>query len=141
MSESKRRYNLAEMGRWARWWGVPFQMPSRFPMRTVTPLRLIVLAQQAGNPAPLIHRLYRALWVEDADLSDDATLRRLLGEVGLDPGLVDRTGEPAIKQALIDATAEAKNLGVFGVPTCVVDKELYWGQDRLELVADALRRA
>jgi 2-hydroxychromene-2-carboxylate isomerase len=140
-SESKRRYHFAEMDRWARWWGVPFRMATRFPMRTVAALRLIVLAARQGDPAPLIHRLFRGLWVEDVDLADDATLRRLCGEVGLDPGLVDRTGEPDVKQALIDATTEAKERGVFGVPTCVVGGELYWGQDRLELVADALRRA
>jgi 2-hydroxychromene-2-carboxylate isomerase len=136
MPESKRRYTMGELTRWAHWWDVPFRMATRFPMRTVAALRLVLAADLA--PA-LIHRLFRALWVEDADLADDATLRRLTAEVGLDPGLVDRTQDAAIKQALIDHTAAARDAGVFGVPTCVVDGDVYWGQDRLDLVAAALR--
>jgi 2-hydroxychromene-2-carboxylate isomerase len=136
MPEPKRRYVTAEMGRWARWWGVPFGMTSRFPLRTVTPLRLIVAA---GCAPALIHRLFRAVWVEDLDLADLATLRRLTAEAGVDPAAVDRTADPGVKQALIALTAEAHQRGVFGVPTCAVGDELYWGQDRLEQVAAALR--
>jgi len=136
MPEPKRRYTMRELGRWARWWGVPFRMATRFPMRTVTALRLVLAADLA--PA-LIQRLFHALWVEDADLADEPTLRRLTAEVGLDPALVDRTQDPAIKQALVDHTAAANAAGVFGVPTCVVDGDVYWGQDRLDLVAAALR--
>lgn len=141
MPESKRRYVGAELARWANWWSVPFRFTSRFPMKTVTALRMVIAADAAA-PA-LIHRLFRALWVEDENLDDDATLRRLAAEAGLDPGLVDRTREPAIKQALVDLTAEARDTGVFGVPTCVVRDPggplVFWGQDRLDLVAAALR--
>jgi len=141
MPDSKRRYIAGEIGRWARWWHVPFRFATRFPMKTVSALRLVIAA---GDEAPpLIKRLFAAFWVEDENLDDDATLRRLTGEVGLDPALVDRTREPAIKQALADLTAEARDTGVFGVPTCVVRDPrgplVFWGQDRLDLVAAALR--
>jgi 2-hydroxychromene-2-carboxylate isomerase len=141
MSEPKRRYTTAELPRWARWWGVPFRMASRFPMRTVTAMRMILGAGERA--VPLTHRLFRALWVEDLDLADERVLAALAAEVGCDPALVTRTHEPALKQALIDATEGARAAGVFGVPTCVVRTrddapgELIWGQDRLELVARA----
>lgn len=135
MPEAKRRYISAEMTRWARWWSVPFRMAPRFPIRTVTALRMVIAS---GHDPALIARLFRAAWVEGEDLGDDATLRRLA-----DPGLVDRAQDPAIKQALVDLTAEAKDAGVFGVPTCVVHDPagplLFWGQDRLDLVAAAAR--
>jgi 2-hydroxychromene-2-carboxylate isomerase len=141
MPEAKRTYVSREIGRWARWWGVPFRFPSRFPMRTVAALRLTLLAGDAAET--LAARLMRAYWVEDRDLADAAVLRELARDAGVDPALVDRTGEPAVKQALVDATSAARAAGVFGAPTCVVHaasgSHLFWGQDRLELVDAALR--
>ncbi|HVV81837.1 MAG TPA: DsbA family protein [Kofleriaceae bacterium] len=141
MPDAKRRHVAGELERWARWWGVPFRFPRRFPLRTVTPLRLTLLAG-ARTPA-LVARLFRAAWVEDRDLADPAELRALATDVDVDPALVDRASEPEAKQALHDATAAAGRAGVFGAPTMIVDDPggplAFWGQDRLELVADALR--
>lgn len=138
MPQAKQRYVGLELARWARWYGVDFRFTSRFPMRTVTALRLVLLA---GDRAPaLIARLFRALWVEDRDLASDVELRAQLAAVGLDPALIDRTSEPAVKQALVDSTAAARGAGVFGVPTAIVDGRFaFWGQDRLDLLAAALR--
>lgn len=138
MPEAKRRYVAGELDRWARWYGVDFRFTSRFPMRTVTALRLVLVA---GDRAPaLIARLFRALWVEDLDLASEAVLRAQCEAVGLDGALVERTADPAVKQALIDSTAAARAAGVFGVPTAVVGGQFaFWGQDRLDLVAAALR--
>ena len=77
----------------------------------------------------LVHRLFRAAWADELDLGDDATLRRLAGDA-----IFDRTRDPAIKQALVDSTAAAQAAGVFGVPTTQIGSDLYWGQDRLDLV-------
>ncbi len=141
MPEAKRRYVAGELARWAKWWRVPFRWSTRFPMRTVTALRMILLA--GDRATALTHRLFRGLWVDDLDLADEAVLRRLAEDAGVDPGLVEATKAPAAKQALIDATAEAQAAGVFGVPTCVVRDPAgpvaFWGQDRLDLVAAALR--
>ncbi|MCB9574114.1 MAG: DsbA family protein [Kofleriaceae bacterium] len=148
MSDAKRRHLAGDMGRWARWWGVPFRMASRFPMRTVTALRMILAA--GDQATALTHRLFRAGWAEDLDLADEPTLRRLAADAGCADDLVERTRDPAIKQALIAATAEAQAAGVFGVPTCVIHRPgragdgdatpaLLWGQDRLDLVAALLR--
>lgn len=138
MPDAKRAYISRELGRWAKWWGVPFRFPSRFPMRTVAALRLTLLA---GDDGPrLAARIFGGYWVEDRDIADDAVLRELAADVHVDPALVDRTGEPAVRQALVDATTAARTAGVFGAPTCIVDgRHLFWGQDRLELVGAALR--
>ncbi|MBK9031774.1 MAG: 2-hydroxychromene-2-carboxylate isomerase [Myxococcales bacterium] len=141
MPEPKRRYVARELDRWARWWGVDFRFSSRFPLRTVAPLRLTLLA---GDRTPaLVARLFRAAWVEDRDVGGADELRALAAEVGLDPALVDRTSEPAVKQALIASTAAATAAGVFGAPTTIVHSAAgplaFWGQDRLDLVAAALR--
>jgi 2-hydroxychromene-2-carboxylate isomerase len=141
MPPPKTRYFGLEMTRWARWWGVPFSMPSKFPQRTITAQRLCVLAteQSAGTGVRLATRLGQAMWAEQRNLEDEATLRGLLADVGLPQAWVERTKEPDVKAELIARTLEAKNRGVFGVPTWIVDeKYLFWGQDRLEHVMRAL---
>lgn len=144
MPEPKRRYLARDLDRWARYLGVEFRFSSRFPLRTVLPLRVTLLAGERTEA--LVARLFRAAWVEDRDVGDEAVVRAALAEVGLEPALVERAGEPATKQALHDSTAAAIAGGVFGAPTSVVtggaggDRPVvFWGQDRLELVDAALR--
>jgi len=141
MPPPKTRYIGLEMSRWARWWGVPFSQPTKFPQRTITAQRLCILAveQSAADGMRLANVLGRAMWAEQKDLENDDTLRGLLADAGLPREWVERTREPAVKQALIAQTAAAKAAGVFGVPTWIVDGQyLFWGQDRLELVMRAL---
>ena len=137
MPAPKRDYTLLEMTRWARWWGVPFTMPAKFPQRTVAAQRLCILAAQRGfdDGVGLAVALGRAMWADQRDLEDDATLRSVLAEVGMPAEWLERTRDPAVKQLLVDETAAARTAGVFGVPTWVVDgTHVVWGQDRLEVV-------
>ena len=76
-----------------------------------------------------VHRLYRAYWVEDRDISDSAVLEDLVGEKA-----VEKTGNPEIKKDLIDATDEAVNRGLFGAPSFLVGEELFFGHDRMDLL-------
>jgi 2-hydroxychromene-2-carboxylate isomerase len=136
MPVPKQRYIATEMQRWARWWGVPFDPPRRFPQRTVTAQRLLLLAGDAAVRLGIA--LGRAMWAEQRNLEDADTLRGVLADCGLPREWVERTQEPEVKQQLIAETAAARAAGVFGVPTWIVDGQLFWGQDRLELVMRAL---
>lgn len=133
-SEPKRANQRRELTRWAAWWGVPFRFSSHFPLHTVLALRVTLLA---GSPPALIHRLMRAAWADDEDVSSPDVIAACLRDVGLDPALVDRAREA--KPALIDATDEATRRGLPGAPTFIVGEHLYWGQDRLQFVEAALR--
>jgi carboxymethylenebutenolidase len=83
--------------------------------------------------------LARAMWAEQRDLEDEATLGAILSAEGLPEAWLSRTQDAAIKAELAANTAQARDAGVFGVPTYIVDgKHLFWGQDRLDLVARAL---
>jgi 2-hydroxychromene-2-carboxylate isomerase len=130
-SEAKQRFVGQDLERWAAYWGVPYRFPTRFPMNTVKALRMYLALPEERRDA-FRAAAFRAYWAEDRDLSDDAVLRELAGDA------VDRIDTPEIKHALRAATDEAAARGVFGVPTFVVDGELYWGQDRLGLVERAL---
>ncbi|MEO6777534.1 MAG: 2-hydroxychromene-2-carboxylate isomerase [Kofleriaceae bacterium] len=140
MPPPKQRYVSAEMRRWAHWWGVPFDMPRRFPQRTITAQRLCVLAAEQGftQGTELATALARAMWAEQRDLEDPDTLRAILASTGLPPGWLERTAEPEVKAALVRETTAAKHAGLFGVPSFVVGgaggDHGVWGQDRLDLV-------
>jgi 2-hydroxychromene-2-carboxylate isomerase len=138
MSEAKRRFYARDLTNWAAYWNVPFQFTTRFPMKTVTALRL---ALQAGDRiADLSHALFRALWVDNRDINDEATLRELLTANDFDAeALLAGTRDPEIKKRLFDATSEAEASQVFGAPTSVVDGMAFWGQDRLDFVGAVLR--
>jgi 2-hydroxychromene-2-carboxylate isomerase len=136
-NEPKRRYLSRDVQDWAHYWGVPFQWPTRFPMRTVLPLRVVLALDQAQRPAA-IHALFRAFWVEDRDISDKPVVAEILRAAGLDTGAADRAEQPDAKAALQTLTDEAVATGLCGAPTSVVNGKLYWGQDRLVLVERAL---
>lgn len=142
MPPAKRAYIERDLHDWAAYRGVPFRFPSRFPMRTVTALRLALLA--GARIASLSHALFHAYWAQDQDLDDPDTLARILRDQGFDAeAMLARTQDAAVKQQLFASTTEARDAGVFGAPTTIVEDArgdlLFWGQDRLELVEAALR--
>ncbi|HET7502306.1 MAG TPA: 2-hydroxychromene-2-carboxylate isomerase [Kofleriaceae bacterium] len=145
MPAAKQRYFGLEMQRWASWWGEPFELPRKFPQRTIAAQRLCILAAADGwkTGVRVATALARGMWAEQRDLEDPATLRTILDAADLPAGRAEAwlagTQDPAIKEQLATNTSSAAAAGVFGVPTFVVDgKHLFWGQDRLELVARAL---
>jgi 2-hydroxychromene-2-carboxylate isomerase len=138
-SAERQAYVMADMPRWAAYWGVPFSFPTRFPMNSVKALRA-TLAAPASLHRALRDAIFRAYWAEDRDISDDAVLAELLASVGADAAAVlAATQAPEVKAELIAATQLAVERGVFGAPTFIVDGELFWGQDRLDLVDERLR--
>ncbi len=137
-SDAKRDFTLRDLTRWADYYRVPFQFPSVFPQRSLKALRCYLALPEARRDA-FRDAVFRAAWGHDRDIDDDAVLNALLGD---DAAAVRARAETAeVKNALRDETNQAMARGVFGVPTWVVDERaLFWGQDRVPLVTDALRR-
>jgi 2-hydroxychromene-2-carboxylate isomerase len=136
-SEPKRRYYARDVLDWARHWQVPFSWPTRFPMRTVLPLRVALSVAEADRPR-LSHAIYRAYWVEDRDIADAAVLADVLREIGLDDAPLKAAEEAPAKAALTALTDEAVALGLCGAPSFLVRGHLFWGQDRLGFVEKTL---
>ena len=133
----KMTYYLLELERFAKRYGVAYTFPSRFPMMTVRSLRLALLA--GDKIAPLSHAIFRAFWGEDRDINDADVLKGICEEVGVTPSLVDQTSSDEARAALKATTAEALTLGICGAPSFVANDQVFWGQDRLEFVEQALR--
>ena len=140
---AKGRWMLADLARWARRYGVPFAMNPHFPLMTLGLMRgaVAVQRQQPEHLARYIEAVFRAIWVDGRNLGDPAVVAQVLGEAGLDAErILAATGDAAVKNALIAATEEAVGRGVFGAPTCFVGDEMFFGQDRLDFVREALSR-
>lgn len=136
MSKPKQEHVRADLFRWAKHYGVPFVFPSRFPTSSVKALRAYLALPESERPS-FRDRVMAAYWAEDRDIADDAVLGELLGANA--STVMPKLADPAIKQALHDATNLAVTRGVFGIPTFVVNEtELFWGQDRLVLVEESL---
>jgi 2-hydroxychromene-2-carboxylate isomerase len=87
----------------------------------------------------LSYAMMRAVWAEERDLGDPATLSAIAAEQKLDgDALLAAAGTPSAADAYESNTKAALEAGVFGVPTFAVGDELFWGQDRLDLLARAL---
>jgi 2-hydroxychromene-2-carboxylate isomerase len=135
---AKGRYMGAELQRWARRYGVPMDMNSHFPFNTIKLMRAAVAAQMQGRFAQYHPAAFRAVWVEGIDGSDPAALGALLERTGLARDSIEG-GE--IKDRLRANTDEAVARGVFGAPTFFVGDDMFWGNDRLDFVEEALTRA
>lgn len=137
--EAKRTHYMLDLHRWAEDHGVPFTFPSRFPMMTVAPLRVVTLLE-GEEQSRFIHAVNAAYWSQDRNISDKGVLAELLSEQGLSPELLIQTADPEVKQRLQASTEEAVSRGVFGAPALFVNGDLmFWGQDRLDFVEKALK--
>jgi 2-hydroxychromene-2-carboxylate isomerase len=118
--------------RWCTWWaaqqGIAFRSPAVHPFN---PLPYLRLAIAAGNTPQAIRRIFEAVWTTGADPGDERAFAKLARSLDIDPL---RLGEQPIKDALRLETNEAVARGVFGVPTLVVDDELFWGADAIDFV-------
>ena len=80
------------------------------------------------------------MWQQPRNLGDAAVLAEVLGAAGFDPeAFMALVADPEVKAALVATTEEAVARGVFGAPTCFVGNQMFFGQDRLDFVREALR--
>lgn len=136
---AKAQHMLVDLARWAKRYDVPFTMSSHFPLNTIKPERLIVAAG-AARAGDLALALFQGMWADDRNIADEAVMRAIVEAQGLDANaLLAAIETPAVKDGLRANTDEAIARGMFGAPAMYVGDELFWGNDRLDFVEDALR--
>ena len=132
---SKGRYMMADLQMWARAYKVPLTPPELFPAKTILALRAGLVAEQHGDGERYAQAIMRAYWGQGRDISDPAVVSAVLSELGLDaPAILALTEQDAIKAALKANTEEAVARGAFGAPSLFVGEQLFWGNDRLDLL-------
>ena len=136
---AKSAYYTVDLPRFARRYSVPYKRNPFFPIMTLGLMRGCLAAQRGGYFETYADAVFTAMWVEEKNTGDLAVLRAVLTAAGLDAdALFAATQEPAIKQQLIANTEEAVARGAFGAPTFFVGEEMFFGQDRLDFVEEAL---
>lgn len=150
--EPRRRYHQVELDRWRTYLGMPLVLePKHYPQGMPADPDwnkhagwTVIAAQDLGLDAfPLSHAILRALWAEERDISLPRVRQAIAEENGYDgAALVAAERSERVQTLYRQYSAEARKLGVFGSPTCVIEGELFWGQDRLDFVdrrLDAIR--
>ena len=123
---AKRRWTY----RWCHWWaaelGIPFRFPAEHPFN---PLQHLRLALACGSRAEAVKRIFGAVWMSGENANEPARFAALCRELGIDPAQLAEE-----KERLKANTEEAASRGVFGVPSFVVDGEVFWGADAIEFL-------
>ena len=136
---AKLAYLNADMRRWAARLNVPFVPNPAFPVRSITLMRAALIAQDSGVFPRFHEAMWRAMWNEAANLADPAVVTQVLARADLDADAIMRgTQDDKIKARLKANCDEALARGAFGLPTFFVGGELFFGNDRVDFVGDAL---
>ena len=144
---AKGRWMGGDITRWAARYGVPFAFNPHFPINTLTLMRGAV-GLQLRHPAMFtryVDAIFNAMWAQPRDMAQPAEVAAVLAPLAADGLTADAfmalVADADVKAGLIKNTDEAVARGVFGAPTCFVGPAMYFGQDRLDFVREALLAA
>ena len=138
----KDNYYRKDMEDWARYQDITLIKPSIFPLNSVKALRGAFVAIEENKISEYSAACFKAYWTNDQDISQEEILMRVAESAGMDgDAFLSKIGEETVKRKLFETTDEIIGRGGFGSPTFFIDKDdLYFGNDRLELMQAALDR-
>lgn len=138
---AKARYSINDLDRFAKRYEVPLVFNPYFPINTLNLMRAIVAVQRL-QPERFIEFLdltFKAMWIDARNLNDPGVLRAALEEGSFDPAQVfGWVSDPQVKETLKAETEAAVARGIFGAPSMFVGDDLFFGQDRVDFVREAL---
>ncbi len=136
---AKGRYMGSDIPRFAEKYGVPYNFNPNFPINTLALMRGAAAYQDEDKFASYLDAVFDAMWLNEKDMNDPEVAGAVLAEAGFDPAeFMARVGDQAVKDKLMADTEAAVERGLFGAPTMFVGDDMFWGQDRLHFVAEAL---
>ena len=139
---AKGRHSYIDLLRWAKAYGISVKMNPNFPINTLPLMRGAVAMQMRSEVD--FHRylstIFSAMFEEPVNLGDPIEIGKVLAKAGFDPmQFMTLITDQAVKDKLKENSNNAVARGAFGAPTFFVGEEMYWGQDRLHFVAEALK--
>lgn len=138
---ARQTYHELELDRWRKRLGMPLVLrPAHYPANPEFSARMVIAADQLGwDSMRLSHALLRALWSEERDILEADVRVEIANNEGMDGArLLEMQETDEIVALWKESHAEAGRAGVFGTPTYVLDDERFWGQDRLDFLAERL---
>jgi 2-hydroxychromene-2-carboxylate isomerase len=141
--KAKARYYEKDLQDWAHFYGLRIiGRPSVFPVNSVKAMRGAFVAHEHGKISPYSRRVFECYWGEDRDIGKEEVLRDIVRDTGLDPAeFFAKIASPEYKEKLRASTDELIERGGFGSPTIFVNGSMFFGNDRLILVENALANA
>lgn len=138
---AKGAYTFTDFDRFARRYGVPLKRNPHFPINTLALMRAVT-GMQMREPARFLdftRTVFESIWLHALNMNDPAVVAQVLQQAGYAPDAVlALSADPQVKAQLKAVTDEAVARGVFGAPTMFVGDQMFWGQDRLDWVREAL---
>lgn len=136
---AKSKWMDGDLKAFARRYDVPYARNPWFPVNTMMLMRGAIAMQKEGRLAPYADAVFRAMWVEPQNLNDPQVVGAVLAKAGFEPKQMLAAVEAQdVKDELRKNTEEAVSRGVFGAPTFFVGDRMFFGQDRLDFVEEAL---
>ncbi|MFC5430495.1 2-hydroxychromene-2-carboxylate isomerase [Paraburkholderia denitrificans] len=138
---AKGAWMQVDLARFARRYGVEFVHNPHFPINTLTLMRGATGLQMQDEASFLryVEVVFQAMWARPQNMADPAIVRAVIEAGGLDASLLlQLTESPAVKEKLKQDTEAAVARGLFGAPTMFVGDDMFFGQDRLDFVREAL---
>ncbi|MBX3528695.1 MAG: 2-hydroxychromene-2-carboxylate isomerase [Rhodoblastus sp.] len=140
MVPAKGKWMNADLPRFAERYGVAYNRNPFFPVNTLLMMRGAAAYEGTPEFRPYVDAMFKAMWVDQKNMNDMPTAAGVLKAAGFDPQAFMATAESQdAKDRLKATTEEAVARGVFGAPTTFVGDHMYFGQDRLDFVEQALR--
>jgi 2-hydroxychromene-2-carboxylate isomerase len=141
-SKAKLRNRRDDLMRWAKKYELPFHIPRAFPIKTSRALRGAIAMRHWDKEEQFIDAIFDAYWEKgDGNIGDYSSLRPIAESLGVDAKEFESMSESEpVRQALIDSTNAAMERDVFGVPSIIIEDEMYWGKDRMDFVEEHLAR-
>ncbi len=139
---AKMAYMQKDLQDWARAAKLRIIMPPKvFPVNSVKAMRGCIWLEPQGKLIPFATAIFEAYWAREEDISQDTVLLKICHQIDVD-GEEFMTGvaQPAIKEQLKANTEEVIRRGGFGSPTIFLGEDMYFGNDRLSLLKDAVLR-
>ncbi len=143
--EAKSRYQIRDIHRWAGHYGLSLDFPDPFPFRTLKTMRAATFCGEHGTLEAFTREGFSLYWEEGGapkgltEEDENGPVAEIARRIGADPDeVLEGASTPEAKQALTAATKEALERGVFGAPAFFVNGEMFWGNDRLHFVEEAL---
>ena len=137
----RQRYRQVELQRWSDKRGVALNVwPKFWPFDVALADHVVIAVDQAkADTGAVMQRLFEAIWVKDQNLADPEVIAAVLKAEDLDaPAILAAAASPAIEAIYAENGRQAVAADVFGSPCYVRDGEVFWGQDRIDMLVDAL---
>lgn len=140
-AKQRQDYRFLELKRWAAFRKLPLQLqPKYFPTSEDLASRLVVVLKKENlSPELFIGKVLQAVWAQDKDISQEATLQAILQDIQADPAAcLEQAQTEEITKAVEQETEDAYEKSIFGSPSWIYNGELFWGQDRLDFLERAI---